>query len=375
MTTALAGPTATIHLDAVAANTARFASLAPLIAVVKADGFGHGALDVARAALAAGATSLGVTSLEEAAELRDGGVRAPILAWLLPPATDLGWALRHDVHLAVSDMRQLAAVAEAARATSTVARVHLHVDLGMHREAAAPSTWLGLFRLAHEAEAAGLVRAHGLMGHLPDADAGPRGNDGPLRSFERAHSVARRMGLRPTLRHLGATSGALHDPRTRLEAIRVGAGLVGIDPAGREGLVPAMTFRAPVVAVHRLAAGEAVGYGHTWRADRGCTVASLQAGYADGVPRGAVGAQVQLGGRRREVVGRVSMDQVVVLLDDDHAAPGDEAILWGPGTHGEPTTRDWATWAGTIEHEVVTGLGRRVRRQLRSASVPAGVAA
>jgi alanine racemase len=174
---------------------------------------------------------------------------------------------------------------------------------------------------------------------------------------------ARAAGLRPSVRHLAATAATLTDPRAHHTMCRVGAGLVGIDPSRTTRLRGALTLTAPLVEVRRVRAGTPVGYGHTWTAPAPTVLGLLPLGYADGVPRSASGrAEVLVRGRRRPLVGRVSMDMAVVDLGWTGAAVGDLVTVFGPGDHGEPTVAEWADWADTIEHEVVTGLGARVRR-------------
>ncbi len=354
-----------VDLDAVAANTRLFAGRTPgaLMAVVKADGFGHGATAVAQTALANGASWLGVTSLEEALALRADGLRAPVLSWLNPVGADVTAAVSAGIDLAVPSLAHLAAVVRA----GVPARIHLHLDTGMSRDGAPPSDWTALCAAAAGAERAGSVRVVGVMGHLGCADvpADPANAAGRDR-FAWGLGVARAEGLRPALRHLAATAATLTDPAARHNLSRVGAGLVGIDPSGSTRLRPALTLTAPVIGVRRVAAGAEVGYGHTWSASRPTTLALLPLGYADGLPRAASGhAEVSVRGRRRPIVGAISMDQVVVDLGDDLAAPGETATVFGPGASGEPTVAEWAAWAGTIEHEIVTGIGARVARVTR----------
>ena len=356
------GAVLTIDPAAVAANTRTLLSRAsaPLMAVVKADGFGHGAVTVARTALANGASSLGVCSYEEALALRAAGLTAPVLSWLNPVDADHAAAVAADVDLAIASPVHLAAVLR----TAPGARVHLHLDTGMARDGVEPGAWPALCRTARRAERAGLLSVVGVMGHLACADEPehPANAAGRTR-FAWGLEVARAAGLRPVHRHLAATSAVLTDPRSHHSLVRVGAGLVGIDPSGTTALRPAMTLTAPVVQVRRVRAGTPVGYGHTWTAPRATTLGLLPVGYADGLPRAASGqASVLVRGRRRPLVGRVSMDQVVVDLGDEPVLPGETATVLGPGDAGEPTPTEWAAWAGTLPHEVVTGIGPRVRR-------------
>lgn len=362
------GPLLTVDLDAVAGNVRRFvetagASGAEVMAVVKADGFGHGAVEVARVALTNGATWLGVTSAAEALELRAAGLSAPLLSWLNPVDADFAELNRGGVDVAVADLEHLAAVAAAGGQAPP--RVHLHLDTGMARDGAAPQTWFRLCREARAYEQAGRLLVVGVMGHLSCADDPADGcNIRGRARFARGVHVARGTGLRPWHRHLAATAATLTDRRTHHTMVRIGAGLVGIDPSGTRRLRGAVRLTAPVVSVRQARAGARVGYGHGWVAPRSTSLALLPVGYADGLPRVAEGrAEVQIAGRRHRIVGRISMDQVVVDLGPASTVGcGEQAVLIGPGDDGEPTAADWADWAGTIEHEIVTGLTLRTRR-------------
>ena len=356
------GPRLDIDLAAVADNTRLLAGRAfgELMAVVKADGFGHGAVDVARTALANGATWLGVTSVEEALPLRAAGLRVPMLSWLNPIGADFDAAVAAGIDLAVPGLEHLAAIAQAPGR----ARVHLHVDAGMARDGAAPAVWGHLCRTARRLEVRGEIEVVGVMGHLGCADDPSDACNATGRTrFAWALETASASGLRPAHRHLAATSATLTDPRTHHTMSRVGAGLVGIDPSRTTRLRPAMTLTAPIVSVRRVRAGTSVGYGHDHLTARATSLALVPLGYADGLPRLASGrAEVAVRGRRHPVVGRMSMDQLVVDLGDTTVTAGESVTVFGPGDAGEPTVAEWATWADTIEHEIVTGLGLRVRR-------------
>ena len=357
-----------IDLAAIADNTRLLAGRASgdLMAVVKADGFGHGAADVARTALANGASWLGVTGIEEALALRAAGLRAPLLSWLNPVDADFETAVAAGVDLAVPGLEHLAAVARAPGR----ARVHLHIDAGMARDGAAPAIWGHLCRTARRAELRGEVEVVGVMGHLGCADDPADACNATGRTrFAWALETVRSSGLRPAHRHLAATSATLTDPRSHHTMSRVGAGLVGIDPSRTTRLRPAMTLTAPIVSVRRVRAGTSVGYGHTYLTDRATDLGLVPLGYADGLPRLASGrAEVQVRGRRHPVVGRISMDQFVVDLGDSTVTSGETVTVFGPGDAGEPTVAEWAAWADTIEHEIVTGIGQRVRRRTISPS-------
>ena len=362
-------PRATLHIDlgAVTANVRTIKSRTPgeLMAVVKADGFGHGQVDVARAALAGGATRLGVTSIDEARPLRAAGLTQRVLSWLNPLGADFAAAARLDIELGVPGLDHLHAITRRAPG----ARVHLQLDTGMGRDGAEPAQWDRLCRAAREAELGGQLRVVGIMGHLPCADrpghaANARGRD----RFAWGLRVARAAGLRPADHHLAATAATLSDPLSHHTMSRVGAGLVGIDESGTARLRPALTLTAPLVSVRSAPAGTAVGYGHTWTARRATRLGLIPVGYADGLPRLASGrAEVWVAGTRRPVVGRISMDMTVIDLGPGSpASVGDPVTVFGPGDRGEPTAAQWACWAETVEHEIVTGLGARLHR--RSAS-------
>jgi alanine racemase len=355
-----AGAVPTLHVerDAIAANTALLAGRArgALMAVVKADGFGHGAEVVARTALQHGATWLGVTSLAEAGALREAGLGAPILSWLNPVDADWVGAADRDIDVAVPDLAHLVAIR---RSGVRRLRVHLHADVGLSRDGAPAADWRCLLQAARTAEIDGAVEVVGLMGHLARADAGPdaRGRA----AFARFVRLAAAAGLRPRVRHLAATSATLTDPRAHHTLCRVGAGLVGIDPSGTTALRGAATLTAAVVSVRDVTAGTGIGYGHAYVTTRPTRLALLPLGYADGIPSAVAGrAEVLVSGRRCPLVGRISMDQVVADVGTMPVAAGDVAVVFGPGDRGEPTVLDWARWAGTLPHDIVTGLGARI---------------
>jgi alanine racemase len=368
---------AVVHLDAVAHNTALFAAStkAAVMAVVKADGFGHGAVRVASAALSSGATWLGVTTCAEALQLRAGGITAPILSWLHSPLEDFGAALVANVDLSVPSREHLRAVAASAARLGVTAEVHLKADTGLNRNGARPEEWRELVRLARELETTGHVRVRGVWSHLVSGTVsgtvnGTAATKQQVKLFDQAVQVARGAGLRPEIRHLANSAATLGAPRTHYELVRPGIGLYGVEPDPRHvrGLRGAMTLRARLILVKRVPAGSGVSYEHDYVTDRDTTLALVPLGYADGLPWVAARhAEVSIAGRRYPVAGRIAMDQFVVDLGDDagDATPqiGDEAVVFGPGTGGEPTVADWARWANTVPHEIVTGIGPRVARR------------
>jgi len=365
---------ARIDLDAVTANVRvldELAGAAQVMAVVKADGYGHGLLPSARAALAGGATWLGVAFLEEALALRAAGLDAPVLAWLSTPGEDLAPAVTAGVDLGVYDESGLIRVAAAAREAGRPARVQLKVDTGLSRGGTRPEAWPALCVAAARAEADGAVRVTGVWSHFAHADGGA---DHPvtLRQaavFAEALAVADQTGLRPDVRHLANSAGTLTAPATHYDLVRPGLAVYGLSPLpqlGRPadfGLRPVMSLRSHVALVKRVPAGAGVSYGHRYTTAAETTVALVPLGYADGVPRAGTNLlEVMLGGRRRRVAGTVCMDQFVLDLGDDAVSEGDEVLLFGPGDDGEPTAQDWAEALGTINYEVVTRIGSRVPR-------------
>jgi alanine racemase len=352
-----------IDLDAIRHNVGILTGCAAAtgsttMAVVKADGYGHGALDVAAAALQAGAGALGVCSVEEALALRRGGIDAPVLAWLHAPGEDLAAGVAAGVDLGVYSTSQLAAAAAAAAAPGRIARVHLKVDTGLTRGGANRNEWPGLIRAAVAARGVEVVA---IWSHLAHADdPGHPIIEQQVRYFDQAYRVAREAGLRP-LRHLANSAATLTRPDLHYDMVRPGIALYGLSPVPGVSyhLLPAMTLRSQVAMVKRVPAGEGVSYGHVWHTDRETTLALVPAGYADGVPRVLTGRlDVWLAGRRRPVVGRVCMDQVMVDCGDDSVAEGAEVVFFGTGASGAPTAAEWADKLGTIHYEVVAGMVR-----------------
>lgn len=364
---------AVVDLDAVRHNVRAIAAqVAPaaVMAVVKADAYGHGAVPVARAALDAGAAWLGVADLREGLALREAGIDAPVLAWLHDPGARFVPAVEHGIDLGVSSVAQLDTVADAAASVDGIANVHLKLDTGLSRNGIAPDDWPAAVARAAELEAEGRIRVRGLFSHL--ANTSPDEDAAQLAAFLQGVDAARAAGLRPELRHLASTAAALRFPDARLDLVRIGIGLYGIPPFGDGttaadlGLRPVMTLRGRVAAVRRVEAGAGVSYNHAWRAERPTTLALVPLGYADGVPRQASGrAEVLLRGRRRPVVGRIAMDQFLVDVVVADVAVGDEVVLFGDPAAGAPSADDWGDAADTIGYEIVTRVGPRVPRTHR----------
>jgi len=360
-----------VDLDVIAANTATLRERVgrPLMAVVKADGYGHGLVPAARAALAGGADALGVAVLEEALALRAAGVPAPLLAWLHAPGTDYAAALAADVEVSVNAEWALAEVVAAARATGRTARVHLFADTGLSREGATEADWPGLVSAAARARADGEVDVVGLWSHMAYADAPTHPTIGAqVRVFEEAVGIARTAGLTGARLHLANSAATVALPDTWYDMVRPGIAVYGLDPLGGDpaahGLRPAMTVRASAALTKRVPAGVGVSYGHTYFPERETTLLLVPVGYADGVPRAAGNrAPVLAAGAHRTIAGRVCMDQFVLDVGDAEVRAGDEVVLWGPGDRGEPTAQDWADAVDTIHYELVTRIGGRFTRR------------
>jgi alanine racemase len=358
---------AIIDLDAFRHNVRTLSDLAKpaeTMLAVKADAYGHGMLPLARAALESGATSLAVLDIPAALALRAAGVTAPIFAWMHDPDALFGEAAEADIDLGISAVWQLEAIAAAG--ASLAPRVHLKVDTGLSRNGATEEDWPGLVTSALEHERRGVVRVHAAWSHL--ADASPDDDAIALAKLHRAVAVAEELGARFELLHLAASSAGIRMPEARLGLVRFGIAAYGISPfddrSGRDlGLRPVMTLRAPVVSTKRVRAGHGISYGLTYRTNAESTLALVPLGYADGIPRIASGAaEVSINGRRYPVAGRIAMDQFVVDVGDDPVAPGDVAVVFGEGDHGEPTAEDWAAYADTIGDEIVARVGTRVTR-------------
>jgi alanine racemase len=366
---------AVIDLDAVAHNVRllrEHAGSAEVMAVVKADGYGHGATPVARAALTAGAAELGVATVGEALALRRDGITAPVLAWLHPPGADFAPALQADVQLGVSSIRQLSEVVDAVGRTGRTATVTVKVDTGLNRNGVGAAEFPALLTALARARADDAIRLRGIMSHLACGDdpASPM-NDVQVQRFSDMRLQARDAGVEFEVAHLSNSPSVMTRPDLAYDMVRPGIAVYGQTPIpdlGDMGLRPAMTLKCPVVLIRSLKSGDGVSYGHTWVADRDTTVALVPLGYADGVFRNLSGRfDVLINGRRRRNVGRVCMDQFLVDLGPGpvDVAEGDDAILFGPGTHGEPTAQEWADLLGTINYEVVTSPRGRVIRTYR----------
>ncbi|WP_019973047.1 alanine racemase [Mycobacterium sp. 141] len=367
-----ATPQAVVDLGAIRHNVGvlrELAGAAQVMAVVKADGYGHGAVPAAQAALAAGAAELGVATIAEALALRAGGITAPVLAWLHTPGTDFAPAVAADVQIAVSSPRQLDDVLLAVTQTGRPATVSVKVDTGLSRNGVSAADYPATLTALHRAHTDGAIRVRGIMSHLVHGDVPEHPFNGvQAQRLTEMRDRGRQQGVPFEIAHLSNSPAVMTRPDLAFDMVRPGVAVYGLNPVpdrGDMGLRPAMTLKCPVALVRSVRAGDGVSYGHQWVAHRDTTLALLPIGYADGVYRALSGRiDVLIGGRRRRAVGRVCMDQFVVDLGPDAAdvAEGDDAILFGPGTQGEPTAQDWADLLDTIHYEIVTSPRGRVVR-------------
>ena len=361
---------AAVDLNAISENTAAFTGrVAPaaVMAVVKAGGYGHGAVASARAALAGGATWLGVVHVREALELRDAGIGAPVLALMAIGADDHAEAIRRGVDLSASTVEMVSRLAKTAAAAGRPARVHLKADTGLSRGGATLADWPSVVDAALDAQAAGHLSVVGLWSHFASSDEPGNPSVGAqLASFRDAVEIAEKSGITPKVRHVCNTAGAIVVPEARFDLVRVGGGVYGLStlPGGAPPwLTPAMTLKARLIQVKRVPAGTGVSYNHRYVTSRETTLGLLPLGYADGVPRGATNMRLAFArGRRWPIAGTVCMDQMVIDFGDEPVTVGEEVVLFGPGDQGEPTAQEWGETFGTISYEIVTGIGARVPR-------------
>jgi alanine racemase len=366
--------TARIDLEAIRGNVAtlkRRAGDAEVMAVVKADGYGHGMLPAARAALDGGASWLGVTTAGEALALRSAGIDSPALAWLVGPSDDWTAVAAANVDLSVSAGWALDRAVAAAGSVGRPTRIHLKIDTGLGRAGSPAGDWPDLVEAAGKAQANGTVEVIGIWSHLAYADS-PRHPtiEGQRQAFDAALAVASDLGVTPAVRHLANSAATLSLPDTHYDLVRPGVSIYGLSPGPEVGdpaslgLRPAMTFCSEIVLVKRVPAGHGVSYGHRYTTTRETVLALVPVGYADGVPRHLTNVgEVAVHGARHRIAGTVCMDQFVLDVGSDPVAVGDEVVLFGPGDSGEPTAQDWAEAIGTINYEIVTRVGARVPRE------------
>jgi alanine racemase len=365
---------AEIDLAALRANVRALrarASGAAIMAVVKSDAYGHGAVPCARAAVEAGASWLGTATPEEALALRKAGLPGRIMCWLWTPGGPWREAIEADLDVSVSGMWALRELVAAAREAGLPARVQLKADTGLGRSGCQPGEdWAELVAEALRAQSEGLLRITGLWSHFACADEpGHPSIAAQLTLFREMLAYAEGQGVRPEVRHIANSPATLTLPESHFDLVRAGIAVYGISPSPELGapadfgLRPVMTLSASIALVKHVPGGHGVSYGHRYITPGATTLGLVPVGYADGIPRHASGAgPVLVDGKWRTVAGRIAMDQFVVDLGGDEPATGTRAVLFGPGDRGEPTAEDWAQASGTIAYEIVTRIGTRVPR-------------
>ena len=364
---------ARIDLDAISGNVRLLAEAAPsaqVLAVVKADAYGHGLVPCAAAARRGGASWLGTALVAEALALRAAGDTGRLLSWLLDPDDDWTAAVAADIDVSAGSPWAVDAAAAAGRAAGVPARLHLKADTGLGRGGSSQREWPALVERALRLEAAGDVRVVGVWSHLAFADAPDNATtDAQIEAFLEAVALADAEGARPEVRHLANSAATLSRADAHFDLVRPGIAVYGLSPMPKGhpsdslGLRPAMRLSARVAQAKRLPAGHGISYLHRYLTAHETTVALVPLGYADGIPRAATNVgPVLAAGRLRTVAGTVAMDQFVVDVGDDAIGASDEVVLFGPGDDGEPTAEDWATAVGTISYEIVARIGPRVRR-------------
>jgi alanine racemase len=356
---------AVVDLSAIKSNVATLKAKAgvDLLAVVKADAYGHGLVPVAKAALEGGANWLGVALLEEAIALRAAGITAPILAWLVPPGSDFQSAVDNDIDISVASIKALDEVS-AVKGTKRP-RIHLEVDTGMTRG--------GFLDEWNKIDALHLngVEIVGIFSHFARADEpGQPQNLSQLNRFKKMVASLESFGYTNLIRHLSNSAATLVDHASAFDMVRTGIAMYGLTPdlenmgsSNSLGLKPAMTLRAKLHLVKEVPAGSPVGYGATEKTKSDTKLGVVAMGYADGIPRIAKSAGVTFNGQKAPIIGRVSMDQFVVDLGAQSSAQsGDWVTVFSTGTKGDYTADDWGGASGSINYEIVTRIGPRVPR-------------
>ena len=332
-----------------------------LMAVVKADAYGHGLLGVGLSAEKAGADWLGVALLEEAITLRTHGVRIPILAWLVSPGSDFKSAVDHDIDIAVASIAAFREIA----VLPGKPRIHIELDTGMTRGGFLDE-WQEFLQQDFST-----VNVIGVFSHFARADEpNEKQNEEQFNRFNQMVADLAKMGINPPIKHLSNSAATLKNPSAHFNLVRTGISLYGLSPDvsslgnSRDlSLKPVMQLRAKLHLVKQVPAGAAVGYGATAHTTQETKLGVVSMGYADGIPRIAKNVGVFIDGKRAPVIGRISMDQFVVDLGaDSTAVSGDWVIVFGDGSKGEYTADDWGAASLSINYEIVTRIGPRVPR-------------
>jgi len=322
---------------------------AKVMAVVKANAYGHGMLEVAKTLDAKGVDALGVADMTEAIELRKSGIKSRILAWLVIPE-DLALAAEHDIEVGISNFDQLEKL-------TAKNKFHIKLDTGLGRNGFAPGDWARLFEILP-----GKVNLVGVFSHLSNTSEAEDRKQKAL--FDQA--LERLSSLGPIERHFAASGAALSYSDFHYDMVRVGIAVYGLNPhedkPAELKLQPAMRASARLANCKEVAAGQGVSYGYRYRTDRDTTLGLVPFGYGEGMPRVSLGHKVLIGSKPYPVVGRVAMDQFVVDLGGDRYELGQEVVIFGDSQNGEPTAEELAATAQTVNYEIVTRIGGRAKR-------------
>ena len=355
-----------VNLNAISNNIklVKSKTQAQILAVVKADAYGHGLIPVAKCAVDAGATWLGVALLEEAISLREAGIKVPIISWLTPPSSDFKQAIELDIDLAIPSLKHLELIVAAGKAVGKKPRVHIEVDTGMTRGGLL-GEWPEFLIAAKGAE----IEVVGFWSHFARADEPDEiANQSQMLEFESKLAQLIATGITPKYIHLANSAATLTNPNSHKNIVRLGIAMYGLSPdvntlgsSQNLELEPAMTLKAEIHLVKRVPAGSPVGYGGTQTTLRDTKLAIITIGYSDGIPRNASSAAgVFAAGRKAAIIGRVSMDQFVVDLGaDSNAVAGEIVEVFGANGY---SIDDWAAASGTINYEIVTRIAARVPR-------------
>jgi alanine racemase len=364
---------AEINLNAIESNLKfiKGKTNAQLLAVVKADAYGHGLIPISKSAIEAGANWLGTALLEEAVTLRENGIKVPIIAWLTPCGEDFKSAINLNIDLSISSLEVLNEIIDSSAQLGKKPRLHIEIDTGMSRGGVGDDwdSFVGEVSKLVKDDKISLV---GVWSHFARADEPlEKMNSQQLSIFTDRVTKLINSGIKPEFLHIANSAAALTFKDSHKNIIRWGIGLYGLSPDVNNigdsisiGLKPAMKLKAKLNLVKKVKSGSTVGYGATAVVKQDTKLGVVTLGYADGIPRNANNlAGVFVCGKRAPLIGRVSMDQFVVDLGiESLAKTGDEVIVFGAGNDGEYTIDEWAKACGTINYEIVTRIGPRVPR-------------
>ena len=365
--------TSVVDLGALSRNVATIKSHVAgpeVMAVVKADGYGHGLLASARASIAGGASWLGVALIQEALEIRQANIDTRILAWLFTPQDQLVQAIKADIDLAVNSVWSVEQIAQAAKQAGQIARVHIKIDTGLSRNGVLTTDLAEVLRAISSPVNSANLNVTGVMSHFAYADEPNHPTVAKqLDEFTQAVDLVRASGFEPEVIHLANSAAIFGLPQTHFNLVRPGLTIYGVSPtphlgsSAELGITPVMSLRAPIALVKDLPAGSGISYAHQYVTEKATRVALIPAGYSDGIPRaGSNVGPVLIAGSLLKIAGRVCMDQFVLDVGDLPVSIGDEVVIFGDPAKGEPSVDDWATATTTINYEILTRLGPRINR-------------